>query len=135
MKNGCARISTIEALLAVTRADSQSSARLQFDFDEDSDEHPRAQMQRHKFSHGGRNVYKEEDWVSHWWRQQPNSWADDFKTFVEEISLVRVNSAMVERLWSMYNARHKDHGHAFGPGERQRVVKKRWAGVHRRGGR
>ena len=73
--------------------------------------------------------------VSHWWRQQPNSWADDFKTVVEEISLVRVNSAMVERLWSMYNARHKDHGHAFGPGERQRVVKKRWAAVHRRGGR
>ena len=105
------------------------------DSDEDSDEHPRAQMQRHKFSHGGRNVYKEEDWVSHWWRQQPNSWADDFKTVVEEISLVRVNSAMVERLWSMYNARHKDHGHAFGPGERQRVVKKRWAAVHRRGGR
>ena len=59
--------------------------------------------------------------------------ADD--CVLKEIRLVRVNSAMVERLWSMYNARHKDHGHAFGPGERQRVVKKRWAAVHRRGGR
>eukprot|EP01046_Picozoa_sp_COSAG06_P071864 COSAG06_NODE_20758_length_782_cov_1.635432_1_plen_117_part_10 len=41
-----------------------------------------------------------------------------------EALLVRVNSAMVERLWSLYNARHKSSGHTFAPGERERVVKK-----------
>ena len=101
------------------------------------DEHPRRRMQRRKFAHGGRNVYKEEDWVCHWWRQQPDGedgWAMAFKAIVEDISLVRVNSAMVERLWSLYNARHKSSGHTFGPGERERVVKKRFNEVYRSGG-
>lgn len=82
-------------------------------------------------------MYKEEDWVCHWWRQQPDGedgWAMAFKAIVEDISLVRVNSAMVERLWSLYNARHKSSGHTFGPGERERVVKKRFNEVYRSGG-
>ena len=56
------------------------------------------------------------------------------QAIVEDISLVRVNSAMVERLWSLYNARHKSSGHTFGPGERERVVKKRFNEVYRSGG-
>ena len=75
--------------------------------------------------------------MSHWWRLQPDgqgAWAKAFKTIVEEISLVRMNSAMVERLWSLYNARHKAHGHVFGPGERERVVKKRFNSVYSSGG-
>jgi hypothetical protein len=70
-------------------------------------------------------------------RQQPDGedgWAMAFKAIVEDISLVRVNSAMVERLWSLYNARHKSSGHTFGPGERERVVKKRFNEVYRSGG-
>jgi hypothetical protein len=82
-------------------------------------------------------VYKEEDWVSHWWRSQRDgegAWAQPFKTLVEEVSLVRLNSAMVERLWSLYNAKLKAHGHAYGPGELERVVKKRFGAVYRKGG-
>jgi hypothetical protein len=113
-----------------------------FDDDEEEDDdgqpaHPRRRMQRHKFAHGGRDVYKEEDWVSHWWRSQRDgegAWAQPFKTLVEEVSLVRLNSAMVERLWSLYNAKLKAHGHAYGPGELERVVKKRFGAVYRKGG-
>ena len=80
-------------------------------------------------------MFKEEDYVSYWWRCLPeDGWADTFKAIVEEISLIRVNSAMVERLWSLYNARHKMSGHAFGPGERERVMKKRFNYVYSHGG-
>ena len=33
------------------------------DSDDEDGEHPNERMQRLKFQHGGRNVYKEEDWV------------------------------------------------------------------------
>ena len=44
-----------------------------------------------------------------------------------------LTSAMVERLWSIYNASLATHGHSFGPGERARVTKARFNAMYAAG--
>ena len=41
-----------------------------------------------------------------------------------------ITSAMVERLWSIYNSSVGGHGHKFGPGERARVTKARFNAMY-----
>ena len=56
--------------------------------DSDNDDDDNDTLRRHKFRHGGRHVYKEEDWVVDWWRKQPDadsSWAKPFLDVVEQL--------------------------------------------------
>ncbi len=74
--------------------------------------------------------YKEEDWVVDWWRKQPDAnvvgWAGPFLDVVEQVCIMTITSAMVERLWSIYNASTGSHGHQFGPGELQKRASTRF---------
>jgi hypothetical protein len=93
-------------------------------------------LSRPKYARGGHNVYKEEDWVVDWWRQQPDGddgWAAPFLDVVEQLTVMTITSAMVERLWSIYNASLGAHGHSFGPGERARVTKARFNAMYAAG--
>ena len=94
-------------------------------------------LRRRKFRHGGRHIYKEEDWVVDWWRNQPDAnvsgWAGPFLDVVEQLCIMTITSAMVERLWSIYNASAGGHGHQFGPGERARVTKARFNAIYANG--
>ena len=71
----------------------------------------------------------------HWWRKQPDGkgWAAPFLDVLDEVVLIRVNSCMVERLWSIYNCNYGAHGYQFGPGERERVTAAKFDAMHRRG--
>ena len=47
--------------------------------------------------------------------------------------LMTITSAMVGRLWSIYNSSVGSHGHKFGPGERARVTKARFNAMYASG--
>ena len=109
--------------------------------------------QRRRFQRGGWQYLKEEDWVTFWWRQRFRefekaqerakvamgnekaaadkaatelAWVPVFVNVVEELSLVALNAAMVERMWSLFGAMFNSNQDNQGPEEKERCAQARF---------
>ena len=103
------------------------------DYDDEEEADPRERERRQKFGMGGPNRLKLEDFIETWWRDQDRGtdWADPFCAVLDIVTIVQVNSAIVERLWSMYNAMFNAQATDSGFRHRELSIKVRFDEHHR----